>query len=340
MYEQLGTKTGVQAVQQYRSTFQVQAAPDGLVFAPPQPNNFYGDVGIPDRLRAYVTDLRLLRHIPLAYLIPDAGLLPPECIRFFNIDPTWMDRVIDGVFSAANTGTVDQMFGASLLAMIRNAIDTDLTALAQTSAPTTSWNGGQPMTGMLIRSDLVRRWPNLIVRAFSTAPDDYDDIDNLGTVGVLRAEPISKDIYIAVFGGTPAMVHIREPFTGTRFGVEEATPGSTTWTVDGHNSDGTPTHAAVPVGVKNAAKRTLNIAGLATKVGPPRMVALHLEQNPYVQEFKNSVAESTGSVPLSNFILADGTLQAVQLRYGRTMNMAALQQRQIQIDQLNPKEKL
>src|ERR1700761_2300950 len=98
MYEQLSTKTGVQAVEQYRSTFQIQTAPDGLVFAPPQPNSFYGDVSIPDRLRAYVTDLRLLLHIPLAYFVPDAGLLPPESIRFFNVDPTWMDRVIDGVF--------------------------------------------------------------------------------------------------------------------------------------------------------------------------------------------------------------------------------------------------
>lgn len=340
MYEQLNTKTGVQAVGQYRSTFQVQTAPDGLVFAPPQPNGFYGDVSIPDRLRTYVTDLRLLRHIPLAYLVPDAGLLPPESIRFFNIDPTWMDRVVDGVFSAANTGTVDQVFGASMLAMIRNAIDGDLTTLAVASAPSTHWTGGQPMTGMLIRSDLVRRWPNLVVRAFSTAPDDYDDIDNLGTVGVLRAEPISKDIYIAVFGGTPAMVHIREPFTGTRFGVEEASPGSTSWTVDGHNADGTPTHAAVQVGYKNQAKRTIDVAGLAAKVGPPRMVALHLEQNPYVQEFKNTVAESTGSVPLSNFILANGTFQNVVMRRGRVLNLAALQQRQIQIDQLNPKEKL
>src|ERR1700743_911169 len=111
MYEQLSTKTGVQAVEQSRSPFQIQPAPDGLVFAPPQPNGFYGDVSIPDRLRAYVTDLRLLRHIPLAYLVPDVGLLPPGVRRFFNIDPTWMDRVIDGVFSAANTGPVDQVFG-------------------------------------------------------------------------------------------------------------------------------------------------------------------------------------------------------------------------------------
>src|ERR1700710_2779318 len=108
MYERLTLKTGVEAVQQYRASFDIQSSPDGLIFAPPEGDNpYYMKVAIPDRLREFLTDLRLLRHIPISYFVPDAALLPPESIRFFHVDPTWMDRVIEGVFSAANTGTVD-----------------------------------------------------------------------------------------------------------------------------------------------------------------------------------------------------------------------------------------
>ena len=59
-----------------------------------------------------------------------------------------------------------------------------------------------------------------------------------------------------------------------------------------------------------------------------------------VLEDGETIVTTAGSVPLSNFILANGTFQNVVMRKGRILNLAALQQRQQQIDQLNPKEKL
>ena len=118
------------------------------------------------------------------------------------------------------------MFSASLLAMTRESIDQDLVDLAETTAPGSGWTPDQGMTGLLIRSELARRWPNLTVRAFKTIKDDARDGPQLP---ILRAEPISKDMYIAIFGGIPAMVHVREPNVGVRFGVEENPPGSSVW---------------------------------------------------------------------------------------------------------------
>ena len=91
---------------------------------------------------------------------------------------------------------------------------------------------------------------------------------------------------------------------------------------------------------RNLPNRTLDIAKLATALGnSPRMVALHLEQLPYVQEFKSSVAEPAGSVPFSNFVNADGSLKTFNLRKGRVLNLAALQDRMIQLNTLYPQEK-
>src|SRR5438552_1122259 len=145
MYERLTIKDGVSAVQQYIQTFDIQPGADGVVFAPPDANAYYSDVSIPPRLRQWLIDLRLLRHMPVAYFVPDAALLPPESIRFFNVDPTWVDRVIDGVFAAANTGTVDSVFSASMLAMARVALDADLAKLAESVAPGSGWTAAQGM---------------------------------------------------------------------------------------------------------------------------------------------------------------------------------------------------
>src|SRR4051812_41339319 len=108
MYESLTNKTGIAAVHSFLSLFTIKdMGADGLAVTLPGKNNLFEDVSIPTRLRTWLLDLRLLRHLPIAYYVPDAGLLPPESIRFFHVDATWVDRVIDGVFAAANTGTVD-----------------------------------------------------------------------------------------------------------------------------------------------------------------------------------------------------------------------------------------
>src|SRR5262249_15575465 len=149
---------------------------------------------------------------PLTYLVPDQALLPTESIRFFHVDPTWVDRIVDGVFSAANTGTVDIVFSCQLLALARKALDKRLEDLADSNVAGSTWTADKEMTGMLIGCELVRRWPDMIVQAYGGSTP----------VAVMRAETLSRDIYIALFAGQPTKVTIQEPFNGVRFGVEPA----------------------------------------------------------------------------------------------------------------------
>lgn len=336
MYDKVTMRTGVGAVQQFLSQFTIEQTADGVTLALPDKNAYFQDVAMPDRLRQWLLDLRLLRNIPIAYFVPDAALLPPESIRFFHIDPTWMDRVVDGVFSAANTGTVDAVFSYTMLAMVREALDNDIAALAASLVPGASWNPGKGLSGMLIRSELVRRWPNLVVRAYGSVVDD--SADGAPAMPVLRAESISKDIYIAVFAGVPSMVHVREPNVGVRFGVEPVQGGG--FQVDKRDANGNNIAGKVSISLRNAATRTVNVQILAQATGnASRMVALHLEQRPYVQEFKNNKPESRGSLPLSTYQQADGTFRIPSRRPGRLMQIDALQDRAVQLAVLNPKEK-
>jgi hypothetical protein len=143
----------------------------------------------------------------------------------------------------------------------------------------------------------------MIVRAFDTL--NLADEDAPSTMKVLRAEPISRDVFIALFAGQPKRVHIREPFDGVRYGVEGTS--FTNYTVDQRDAEGFLIEDAQgnsleeKVKPRNQQRRTIDVealrAALATRgQGDARGVALHLEQRPFVQIFKDSVAEVEGSI--------------------------------------------
>ena len=341
------TKSGIRLVRQWLERFGVDEDLDGLLTLSPGKNVIGENLDMPQRLRDWLFDIRLLRKIPLSYLVPDAALLPPESIRFFHVDLTWVDRVIDGVFSAASLGTVGWAIHVTILSMVRDTLDYDLQRLAKRKNSNSSWTPAQGMTGMLIRSELARRWPDMIVKGF-----EFDD-EKSPVVPLLRSESISKDIYISLFAGEPGMIQIKEPFTGTRFGVEKdqgpVRPGQSGHSVDKRTEDGgppvdeqgKPLDERVPIYLRgpliNNRIRTLNVTTLAKDVPngenkpSSRMVALHLEQRPYVQEFKRRIDETRGS---KNIKVKDGKAEAIPLSTGRLMRLDRLVARQEYLDKM------
>jgi hypothetical protein len=282
MKQLASTATGVQAVLDLVNVYSIQPSQDGLEFASPGDLSKWAIEGVkmPARLRGFLDDLRVLRRIPISYLVPDPDLLPPESIRFFHVNQTWVDRIIDGVFSNTNVGTVDFHYSLTTLQLIRAAID-----------PTP---GG--MTGILIRSELTRRWPKMIIRAFASTVAGVDDES---TIPVLRAEAISRDLFIALFAGQPKRIHIREPFEGVRFGVEAKEGGG--YEVDQRTADGNVLTTDEPITLRSQSLRTLDVIALRNQLstrsmGDARGVALHLEQRPFVQVFDDTVLEPAGSV--------------------------------------------
>jgi hypothetical protein len=227
---------------------------------------------LPERLFNWLLDLRLLRGVPLAYLVPDPQLLPTESIRFFLIDPTWMDRLVDGALAAGNIGTLDMVFTRVTVHKLRDKLDEALGLRDPKDAP----GKASGMSGMLIRSELVKHWPDLIVRAFQGG----------NAVSILRQDLLAKNLMLVLFSGVPDSVEIREPHVSLRFGVE---PGNSL----------PMTAPVVPVMQKLAAGKTgpliLDIAGLAARFKEgSRGIALNLQRPPYVQCFKKGVPEKQG----------------------------------------------
>ena len=63
---------------------------------------------MPPYMESFLSHVRLLVGVPSEFLIPDPRLLPDESIRFFYLDRSWSDRLVDGAVAVGKIGTREQ----------------------------------------------------------------------------------------------------------------------------------------------------------------------------------------------------------------------------------------
>jgi hypothetical protein len=187
---------------------------------------------MPEYLGSFSAHLRLLVGVPIEYLVPDARLLPAESIRFFYLDRSWTDRLVDGVISVGKLGTREQghhqAHNPTITARL-DGLEQSVRSLQRgigdygTALEGANAQAG-PVTGFIMRSQAVAGWPAMEVRAFSRVlprePDLTSDDVNAARVRLLRLERLTPSIMIALFAGVPALVWCEEPHHGVQFGIK------------------------------------------------------------------------------------------------------------------------
>ncbi len=87
------------------------ASPEALrerMIMPQQVPPTQPEAEMPPYMESFLAHLRLLVGVPFDYLVPDERLLPDESIRFFYIDRSWTDRLVDGAIAVGKIGTREQ----------------------------------------------------------------------------------------------------------------------------------------------------------------------------------------------------------------------------------------
>ncbi|WP_437759607.1 hypothetical protein [Sorangium sp. So ce1389] len=107
---------------------------------------------MPETVQRWFDDLRLLVGLPFSYLVPDERVLPVEGLRFFHVDPVWIDCLCDGALSLGRVTDAD--------------VQSDRTLRASRSFA----RSAAPVTGFVMRSAVVAGWPDLIVEAYKNPP--------------------------------------------------------------------------------------------------------------------------------------------------------------------------
>lgn len=142
-------------------------------------------------LSKWLKELTLLYPLPFAHLVAQPAMLPPESIRFFYLDPNWLQAMTAGAMSIAMQNTDDASLFNSLL-------------------PSFTATDGGLRSGMLIRSQLIAAWPELVVTASSGG----------APMSILRIDTLSPNVKIVLFDGIPDTVSLTEPYKGLLFGTQ------------------------------------------------------------------------------------------------------------------------
>jgi hypothetical protein len=277
------------------------------------------EAAMPQYMEMFLAHLRLLIGVPFDYLVPDARLLPDESIRFFYVDRSWTDRLVDGAIAVGKTGTREQahhqahaMDTASKLDFTERVVRTRQRGLAPDGEHDDSPGG--IVTGFLLRSAAVRGWPSMDIRAFKTvvppAPGKVGDPRTAQwsaqaaavQLTTLRLERLSPCVLLALFDGIPELVWIEEPHHGIQFGF--TTSDEVNFRLDRHEASGDVEQrgAAVPVPMRAGNRRVVAIAELRRRLhelNDPNLVpqtgsagfAIELLNYPWRQRFQGAGSE-------------------------------------------------
>jgi len=174
-------------------------------------------VNITDELVEWIARLVLLYPVPFHYLVPHPSLLPPESLRFFNLDDNWVDALVDGAFSIAVRDVVKER--EALRADLQNTLSRIVyqhRLRLQGKNPT--WDADEsymsiPKSGFLLRSRIVTGWPGVEVTAKASATIDPK------LPQILRFDQIADGVLFCLARGLINEVTFREPREGLTFGV-------------------------------------------------------------------------------------------------------------------------
>ncbi len=141
-------------------------------------------------LKRYFASLNLLQAVPFSYLVPNEAYLPGEAIRFFQVDANWVRALLHGAFSPGRLSDKD--------------LESQRGAAQLPCAPAL-----ETITGVLLRSDVVSGWPDLLVDAFDAKGAQLD---------ALRFERLSPNVLLCLFKGQFKKVVCHLPPQGLHFG--------------------------------------------------------------------------------------------------------------------------
>jgi hypothetical protein len=205
----------------------------------------HADTDVPADIGSWLNRLTLLYGLPFSYLVPQEAMLLPESIRFFAIDASWINALLEGACSIGRASSADESHDAALAYKLYDA-----------AGP------AQPVTGFLLRSALVSGWPGLEVTAY--------DKDGKVLAPSLRMERLAPTVLLFLVEGIVERVDIHEPAEGLHFGTEPdgsiraryiTVPAQTSGKSAGDAIDGA--NGEVPIAFRDPDKRVVKIADLA-----------------------------------------------------------------------------
>jgi hypothetical protein len=163
-----------------------------------------------------------------------------ESVKFFQVDNTWMDALLDGALSIGRQYTGTAVDSPSLIPEqahrqhMASGVSKALPNIRRKQIKGTAL-GDDPVspviTGFLLRSRAVSGWPNMDVACYPKGASPYDfEIHNINSANqivaldVLRLETLSPTVLIGLYSGSVYELVIHQPPEAIHFGFLTADP--------------------------------------------------------------------------------------------------------------------
>ena len=167
---------------------------------------------MPPDIGEWLGRLLLLYGVPFNYLVPQEAMLPPESIRFFYLDPGWMKCLLEGACSVGKSSSLDELFDQKLRNRFLDLAGEKATKVRAGVRGKINW----PLTGFLLRSDLVAGWQGVEMKAIGV--DGQGKL--IDPLPALRIDRLSADIMLCIFNGKVTEIEIKQPPEGLHFGAQ------------------------------------------------------------------------------------------------------------------------
>ena len=178
-------------------------------------------IPLPELVKEWLGNLRLLRGVPFSYLVPDERMLPPESLRFVTMDRNWLNSLTDGALSIGRSteGMLSQD-NANFEYFRQEALaaSTGLRSLRLNIPRIRSPQPAGDISGFLLHSRLVRDYPGIEAQGFASA--DKDNL-NANPLEIYHFERIAENVLLCLFVGMVKQIRIMLPSEGVNFGVDQ-----------------------------------------------------------------------------------------------------------------------
>lgn len=183
----------------------------------------------PNTVITFIARLNLLYGVPFNYLVPDSNILPPESLKFFTIDPQWINALLGGALSVGRIESKQVLLNKAKSGIFSASIINEMRRLRQqshsSSSSDTETNPGvntqlpdatNSFSGFLLRSRILEGWKGTEIRAYSSE-------NNQGNKELLfiRSERLAPDILFGLVDGQLKQLEITQPKECLHFAVED-----------------------------------------------------------------------------------------------------------------------
>ena len=194
---------------------------------------------IPATVQNWLGQAMLLYGVPFQYLVPDEEMLPEESIRFFYLNPNWLNGLLQGACSVGRTSETDELADQLLRARffdVSERLAKELRSNAHAKANNRRGDGPAPpvmyvdndkfdeksppalhwpLSGYLLRSAAVESWIGLEAKA-SGVDSTRKPLDPLQ---ILRMDRLAPDILLCIYNGKVTWIEVKQPPEAIHFGA-------------------------------------------------------------------------------------------------------------------------